>query len=651
RKVAIKLLKPETAERDDMARARLLREARTLAQLSHPNVVQVYEAGTHDGRVYLAMEFIRGTTLRQWVEAQAEVPARKRWRTILRMFIDAARGLGAAHAAGLVHRDVKPDNILVAEDGRVRVVDFGLARPERAIRTAAVTEGRSAQDRASDERSSDDMPDGSMSHDTSPAGDRAALTATGAIVGTPAYMSPEQFAGGATDERSDQFSLCVALYEALYGQRPFVARDLDALRARIERGAIAPPPRRAQVPGWVRRALLRGLSVDPAARFASMDELVKALSRDVHKRRWALGLAVGVPMLVAGTVAVQATVSGSAAPPGARAGPAVAERWNPEVRDRMRAAFAATGVPFARDAYARLEVRLDRYAEALVSGRRDACEATRVRHEQSPRIFELRSLCLDDRQRHLEALLSELAQVDVAAVERSVHAAAELPDVAACRDADALQSQFQPIEDPDIRARVTRIDDRLAAVRARRLAGRLDGAFDMATDLLDRAQALGHAPVDARVRAEFGTILLARAGKHEIDRAERELRDAAERAANTEQHALEAEAWLDLVLLANRHHNDMARAQMWARNAIAASRRAADRGALLARAMTYRGVVHYREQALDRAEHFQSVGLSLSEDTNIDPLMLSDQWHWLANTREAAGRLEDAGDAYRRALA
>ena len=249
RKVALKLVHAETGGSTG-GRARLLREAQALARLSHPNVVQIYEAGEHEGKIFLAMEFVDGEPLEVWQDA----PGRS-LSEIVEAYAQAAKGLRAAHEAGLIHRDFKPDNVLVGRDGRVRVLDFGLARSGQAELRSAGAEAL---------RSSADL-------------DR---TAPGSIAGTPAYMSPEQFEGEVLDLRSDIFSFSVALWEATYRQRPFPGETLGALRMAVCGDHEVRPPPGKDVPLRLERALLRGLARDRQQRPSSLDPLIEALSID-----------------------------------------------------------------------------------------------------------------------------------------------------------------------------------------------------------------------------------------------------------------------------------------------------------------------------------------------------------------------------------
>jgi serine/threonine protein kinase len=271
RMIALKVLRSQAGD-DTPAQGqrRLMREAQAIARLSHANVITVHDVGTHDGRVFLAMEYVEGQTLSGWL-----TPARTE-AEIVGIFREAARGLAAAHAAGVVHRDFKPQNVMVAGDGTVRVTDFGLARRLDAVEAGPpglVTRGGLA-------------PTSDMS-----------LTKTGELVGTPRYMAPEQLAGRPIDARSDQFSFCVALYEAIYGEHPFLAPgprpapgernrgELDELVVALRAGVVRPRPANRRVSGWLRRVVMRGLSAAPGDRWPSMDHLIAALAGDRARQR------------------------------------------------------------------------------------------------------------------------------------------------------------------------------------------------------------------------------------------------------------------------------------------------------------------------------------------------------------------------------
>ena len=272
RRVALKLLHAELGGRHA---ERLVREARALARLSHPNVVQVYEVGRDAERCFIAMELVTGRTLRDW---QRDHPP---WRECVKVYLQAGRGLAAAHAAGMTHRDFKPGNCILDERGRVRVLDFGLARQ--------------AEDASLDPPSS---PASTPSSDERGAG---SLTRTGEVLGTLGYMPLEQLEGKRADARSDQWSFCASLYEALYRERPFAGDALGSLTLALMHEELRPAPKRSAVPRRLRRVLLRGLAKDPAARWPSMDALLAELSAIVGARRTRWTLAAG-GVLVAGLV-------------------------------------------------------------------------------------------------------------------------------------------------------------------------------------------------------------------------------------------------------------------------------------------------------------------------------------------------------------
>jgi eukaryotic-like serine/threonine-protein kinase len=282
RRVAVKLLRADRSTED--LRARLLCEARAMARLSHPNVMPIYDVGVHGRRVFIAMELVRGSTLRRRIDAATP------WREVIGAYLQAARGLAAAHAAGLVHRDFKPDNVLCGEDGRVRVADFGLAGV--------------------------DPP---AARGSAPRFD--ADTVTGAVLGTPRYMAPEASRGEPVDARADQFSFCVSLFEALFDAHPYAVATPDERAGRARRRELARPARRIAVPRRVQRAIARGLSARPEDRHPSMTALADALERAITPRRRWPWLALAGTAGTAGTIVALALALASAGPASRPAAP------------------------------------------------------------------------------------------------------------------------------------------------------------------------------------------------------------------------------------------------------------------------------------------------------------------------------------------
>jgi serine/threonine protein kinase len=285
RPVAVKLLHGESSD-DDKARARMLREARPLAKLSHPNVITVYDVGTDAGQVFVAMELVAGHDLRRWLDGHRDAT----WRQVLELFIAAGRGLEAAHEVALVHRDFKPENVLVGDDGRVRVLDFGLARVHRPV------EGPTAEDPPRSGMAGNAnvvaTGEGVVAHDISQLATAAqamlvlatgalvgGLTETGALIGTPLYMAPELYAGRPADVRSDQFAFCASLYEGLYRQLPFGSHNLMAHVEAVRSGRVIEPPVDSNVPAGVWRVIARGLDPEPEARWRSIAALLVELER------------------------------------------------------------------------------------------------------------------------------------------------------------------------------------------------------------------------------------------------------------------------------------------------------------------------------------------------------------------------------------
>lgn len=264
RRLALKLVHGGSSGSMRTATDRLLREAQALARLNHPNIVALYDFGTTDKGVFIAMEYVRGESLRTWMNGEHS------WQEIVDVFIEAGRGLRAAHAAGIVHRDFKPTNVLVAYDGRVKVLDFGLAR-RRA--TGTWVGGDTPSPRAG---RSDSTPEHPLL--------ATRLTSCGVVIGTTHYMSPEQLMDMEVGPTSDQFSFCVALWEALYGRRPYPGEGMLQLALAYRDGRIVPASRRG-VPAAIHRALLRGLRIQPSERFASMDQLLSILERTRRRRR------------------------------------------------------------------------------------------------------------------------------------------------------------------------------------------------------------------------------------------------------------------------------------------------------------------------------------------------------------------------------
>ena len=517
RKVAVKILHARSQDGE----ARLVREAQAIAKLQHPNVVVVYDVGTFHDTVFIAMEFVDGNTLSYWVHAQPRT-----WRETLRLYQAAGRGLAAAHEIGMVHRDFKPDNVMLTKDGQVRVMDFGLARqvvdgPGQPLTASQIQSARAEALRAAgfggedgDLQATRQLKGPSAENLVGSSGGMLGLklTRTGAQVGTPAYMAPEQFTpGGATDARTDQFSFCVSLYEALDDERPFEGATMVALTASVLLGEVRAPPDKTRVPGWLRRVLLRGLSTDPAQRYPSMTALLAALDADPAAGRRRLALMLGVVVATAG-IAVAANRLGSGARTVCAGGGArFAGVWesggqrSPR-KNAIRAAFLNTGKPFAAQAFVASARLLDEFVARWTSMYQDACEATHVRGDQSPEVLDLRMSCLTDRLGNVRALTDVFASADNGVVINAVSAAGALPALDECANVAALRAVVKPPADPATRKRVDELHDELARMIALRDSGQCAAAETRVAPLVDAVQKTGYQPLLGEALAAAGGL-------------------------------------------------------------------------------------------------------------------------------------------------
>lgn len=495
RKVAIKVVRSDLGGDAELNRTRLLREAQALAQLSHPNIVSVYDVGVAQGEVWLAMEFVSGQTLGRWLEAGA-----RGWREVLEVMRPAARGLSAAHEVGLVHRDFKPDNVMIGDDGRVRVMDFGLAR--RAQGDASPETERELEPQPE--------PMAALASDRAFSGSRASnlsnpLTRAGTLSGTPRYMPPEQFAGEDAGGGSDQFSYCVALWEALYGQPPFAGKTLMALSANIIEGRRRAPPRGRAVPGWLHAVVERGLATDPADRWPSMPALLEALDRSRRRRNrrvGALGLGL-VAAVSAGLMGVRGLETERTRAACRERADAVVEIWNEDARARVRVALLAGDKPYAPAAAERVLPQLDAHAQAWREASEGACLDARLRGGVSADDYDRQRQCLDTSLARLRALVTELSEPgDDDPSLRAVTASSALGRPADCRD--PLQLARLPLPAEDRRAAVQAVRADLARGEMQQAVGRAPAAMQTARAALADAETLEWPPLVAEAKALVG---------------------------------------------------------------------------------------------------------------------------------------------------
>ena len=410
RKVALKVLRSSAL--DPCGVDRFVLEARALAKLRHPNVVTVYEVGTDGEDRFIVMDLVQGETLRDWMETPRD------WRAVVRMFIGAGRGLQAAHDAGLVHRDFKPDNVLV-EDELPRVVDFGLAA------------------------GADDPLTSTTRLELEESAERARYTQTGAFVGTPVYMAPEQARGEATPA-ADQYAFCVALFEALEGRRPHAdaeAAGLDALL--VAREEALPPGLPANAPRWLRKVIARGLSPDPAERWRSINDLLLALARVDGRRGRTTAVVAGGLVLTTAAVSAGSLSQDTATRPCAAVDTHLEDTWSPTRRAELQEAFAQTQLPYAAETWDRVAPRLDAYAEDWTEAAQRACVADLAAPDPAPPLNLARHRCIERRRSDFSSLLATFGDADVATVDRAIDAAAAMAPLSNCDDASLLREQLE----------------------------------------------------------------------------------------------------------------------------------------------------------------------------------------------------------------
>jgi len=556
REVALKVL---SVQATGTTRQRLVREARAMASLSHPNIVQVHHVGEFHGTVYIAMEILRGGTLTEWI-----FQAPREYNDVLDKFIAAGSGLAHAHAAGMVHRDFKPDNVLLGGDGVPRVVDFGLARRE---------------DGAEPERSA------SIPVDT-----LEPISGHSSMLGTPAYMAPEQFAGGDVDSRADQFGFAASVYEGLYGRRPFSGRTLPQLAMAVTTGEPEPPPTDRNVPPRIWRALRRALARAPDDRYADMNALLSALSlaRRSSKGRWTAGIGV---VAVAGLAATLTQVQDKTPPPCEVGSARVDAVWAAQRRAAITSAFAATDLVYAEDARKGVTDRVETWSTAWREAYGDACRAAGETTATS-RTADLQMRCLTRQLGTVDALLAVLTTADAGVVRRAAELAAQIPDVARCEDPDPRRWEVAASDTPAMLDAVAALDRQAADVRALQTAGRVDDALAMARTL--HADATPDIPAGVRAR---GLLLLGKALERDgdYDGALKQLTEAEHLARGAEVLWIEVDAAVELTYLTGYRLAQPDEARRWAGSARAAIERSGGNPDAEARLLNNEATLHERQ--------------------------------------------------------
>ena len=619
--IALKFVRVTSSKKDRRARrrARLLREAQALAKLSHPNVVAIYDVGVFGDDVFIAMEMIQGKTLTEWIDStRPDLPG------ILAVLAEAGQGLAAAHQAELVHRDFKPGNVVIGTDGRVRVLDFGLARASGKTRshddTSLEGENPESQERGGD--SQDLSPD--ASHRELPSSSTSGsnllhtpLTQVGAVIGTPAYMAPEQIAGGDIDDRTDQYAFCLVLYEALYGRRAFGAReDSEAVFDRLQ-GHIHPPGKDSEVPKWVQKIIWRGLSTEPALRYPGMPALLAKLTHDPtaaarqerHSRlQRLLQLAAVIAILsAAGVVWFNGRGPGALCQGEERHLLGV---WDPTIQGKAREAFLGTGKPYAEKIWKSVERLLGEYAAKWAAMHREACAATRIRGEQSDEVLGLRMRCLDQRRVELATLGEIFSRKDKGVLDKAVAAAYGLTPIARCADMNALLTRMSPPRDEAQQNQVEEVRTLLSRARVQEITGKYQEGLAGSQRAVQAARQVSFPPVLAEALLVLGN-LESRSG--DADSAYRDLGEAFWLALGSGHDEVAARSAVYLLYVRGYSQNQYPEAHQWERHAAALIERLGGNREILALWNSHLGSVYFAEGEYEKALAADKTALALQQ--------------------------------------
>jgi eukaryotic-like serine/threonine-protein kinase len=624
RRVAIKVLRSDCSNpRMHEWRARFVREARTVAAISHPNIIVVYDVGTHGDDAYFAMELIPGGTLSQWL---ARAP--RTVREILGVLEAAGRGLAAAHRHGLVHRDFKPDNILVADDGRVRVSDFGLVRFVDRHETNPTDESTTG----------------------APAVD--IRTQTRALVGTPAYMAPEQLQGEPADARSDQFSFCVTVHEAVFGERPFSGGTLAALTEDIERGRIRWPsaptgrdglPRRSLA--RLRSVLTRGLSADPRARFSDMDALLLALARVPRSRPiFALGAAVTGGAAISAVAFLDRPTGPGCEDTAAE----LADIWTETQRTKMREVFSASDAPYASDVLQTAERKLDEYTHSWRTARVAVCEQQIALSKSEEGAYLLQRLCLEERRIGLSFAIDLLTEPDTAPIEKAVDVVLQLQPVIKCAELGRNVSAADLPAGEDLE-KLRQAKALLAQAHVLRSAGRYEEGLETVERAADIADASGDRTTAAIAYLKVAD-LREPLGLGGVDEA---LDTSLLRSIEGKDFEMVAQTTMTMGTVA-AYRGEPSSARQWLTRARAALVAAGENDELLARFENARTIVAQAAGDVDEMLEASRGALAATERAQArggTPLVLAAVHNGVANALVRRGDLEEAAEHAERALA
>jgi|GEM_PF-1156472 len=606
RDVALKVVRPGWDRSNTSARSRFKREAQALARLSHPNVVSIFDGGVEGDRLFFAMERIHGCDLREWLKST------RSQEEIFEVLTPAGRALEAAHSMGVVHRDFKPQNVMLTNAGNVKVLDFGLA---------GLIEGGDSTVGDPGHAESDESPPRE--------GLAGSITETGIVMGTPAYLAPEQYRRDKLDGRADQFAFCVTLYEALVGRRPFEGKSMVAIQESILAGRLEQPKGAREISRRTLSVILRGLSSNAEDRYPTMGALLDALARS-RARPW--------PLFVGGAavVGVGVALSTAAPPPDPcdEGREALERAWGGGRRAEVRQALIDADMPWAQTTADSVVTLLDTYAREWEAEHSRACEVRRS---------DLTMSCLQGRLADLDAFSQSLAQGDTTAMQSAVMTASGLPAPRECSSRAEIDPPPAQAADP-----LAAIQEQLGKARSFSGAGRYVEARAATVVAVEEARMLGYAPMLAEALVERADV---RASLADAAASERDYTEAYALALGSGDHAMAARAARGLVFVVGIHHARFEDALQWGRHGEAALARLGSdpvaEAALLANIGSVLGERGEIDSAIDhhaRALDLESRALG-ADDVRLAPTHLN-----FAYALAQDGRLEQAVEHSRRGV-
>lgn len=548
----------------------LVEEARALAKLSHPNIMAVYDAGRDGERVFLAGELIEGASL---YARACTTERRASFEDLATWMAQCAEGLAAAHDVGLVHRDVKPDNILIGDDGRARLVDFGLS-------TSALANADASQ-------------------------------LVGPLAGTPAYMSPEELRGEPASEYSDQYSLCASFYEASHARRLTLAEDFASLTKAAKESQS--PVFDKKLPKRLRKVLQRGLQSGPSMRWPNMLALAEALQPRRASRL--APFAFGGAVAVAASAAALWSSNGSSGDEAKRdcelqAAP-MNEVWSAGRASELRASFEKLGSTYASEAFEKVDTRLSRYADDWRTMAVNTCKATYHEHRNSEVMFDRQILCLHRRLGEVSALVGFLEKADQALLKLAPRAMSTLRQLSHCSDREAF-SNLPPLPtDPAKRSAIRELEALLAKTEGTRMAGKYDEATTLALEAVATSKTVGYEPLAAEAAFEAGYIW---SYLGDVEKSRSYLEQAHHKALAVRDFQTSARAAVELVYVFGMLAKNYPKAEEWVKHAQSAVAAASNDKNLLANLESNRGDMALKQGDVEKAVLHNEAALALRRE-------------------------------------